>query len=93
MFHNGRTNFPDASYYNSELLKWRQVEDLKWSNLKLAGMSELSSTWIKAVIEGKCKRLDTLYSAAKAMNLKWEYVFKLDLPKSQFRRAVVEAER
>lgn len=39
-------------------------------------------------LSGDCKKMETLWDIAKALGLKWEYLFKLDLPESQFRRAV-----
>jgi len=52
-------------------------------------MSDVSTHTIADALSGECKKMETLWHIAKALGLKWEYLFKLDLPESQFRRAVL----
>lgn len=50
-----------------------------------------STTTIAEALVGECKKMSTLWDIAGFLGGKWEYLFKLDLPESQFRRAVVRA--
>ena len=92
MFQPTRNQSQPDSYYNEELLI-KRLSDLSTTPRGLAIKAGLSTTTVGQVLAGECKKMATLWPIAKALGLKWEYLFMLDLPKDQFRRAVDEAVR
>lgn len=55
--------------------------------------SNLSKTTVMRAMSGECKKMETLWEIATALNIKWPYLFDLDLKESDFRRAVRSGRR
>jgi hypothetical protein len=93
MFQPTRNHSQPDSYYRQDLLAWRLAQLSTKDNL--ARLTELSPHTIGEALSGKCKKMSTLWRIKNALGLKWEYLFMLDMPKteSEFRRAVEEAVR
>lgn len=102
MFHQRRTASHEPSYYLHDLLVWRLAEvattprslarECVYVNENGQEVT-LSHNTVAEALSGECKKFFTLRLIADTLGLKWEYLFKLDLPKSQFRRAVSETVR
>lgn len=77
----------NTRYYRNELLLWR-LSNKPTTPKEMAAMAEVDVTTVSDALSGHCKKLSTLWAIASVLDLKWEYLFKLDLPENQFRRAV-----
>lgn len=78
--------------YNHKLL-FDAMNQAGESPDSLAKKANKSKNTIKDALTGDCKKMETLWDIAIALKIQWEHLFKLDLPKSQPRRAVNGAAR
>ena len=90
-------NYPQfAGHYRHDLIVWRMTQlglSANQTALKTKkGKKHLSSTSISNAMSGACRKMETLWDIARALGLKWEYLFKLDLPENQFHRAVLSGD-
>lgn len=84
-----RRQKPDErSFYKYELIVWRFADILPVTPRQISIKAGVSTHAVADAMSGECKKLETLWHIAKALGLKWDYLFQLDLPESQFHRAV-----
>lgn len=72
--------------YRHDLLVWRFAE-LKTTPRALAEEADLSKNTVADALSGDCKKIETLWSIANALQIKWEYLFMFS--EFPFRRAVL----
>lgn len=90
---NNMQNFLENKLYASRLyhnqLGAHQMEVLKFTPEKLAGEAGVSIFSVHSFLKGSLGTLKTLRKITDTLGIKWEYVTRVDLPRSQFHRAVV----
>lgn len=74
--------------YNNRLLK-RQMRELNLTTDQLAKLSGASTFSVHAGLAGNLGTLRVLRQLCDALKVKWEFITQVDLPESQFHRAVV----
>lgn len=74
--------------YNTRLLR-RQMRELNLSTEQLAKLSGASTFSVHAGLAGNLGTLRVLRQLCDALKVKWEFITQVDLPESQFHRAVV----
>lgn len=79
------------SLYNNRILVW-QMGQRGWTpgvTAQKAGIAEFS---VNRGLSGTLGTLGKLRKLADALGVKWEFITHIDLPESQFRRAVLTGE-
>lgn len=89
MAQHRRNKNHNQRFYRYDLIVWRLAQ-LRTTPRQVALKADVSQPLMGDALSGECKKFETLWEIAKALGLKWEYLFKLDLPESQFRRAVLD---
>lgn len=74
--------------YNNRILK-RQMRALNLTPEQLAKLSGASTFSVHAGLAGNLGTLRVLRQLCDALKIKWEFITHVDLPESQFHRAVV----
>lgn len=74
--------------YNNRLLK-HQMRALNLKTDQLAKLSGASTFSVHAGLAGNLGTLRVLRQLCDALKVKWEFITQVDLPESQFHRAVV----
>jgi len=78
--------------YNNKILAV-QMARLNKTPEQAAKDSGLSISSVNAGLAGNLGTLRKLRQLCDALNVNWEFITRIDLPESQYRRAVVEAGR
>lgn len=55
-------------------------------------MADVSHQLVYDLLDGECKKFETLWAISSALRLNWKYLFDFDLKQSQFHRAVLSGD-
>src|SRR5688572_10793058 len=74
-------------YYRTELIAFA-MRQADWDESQAAEAAGITPFSVKGALAGQLKTVTRLRALADVLGITWKYLFDIDLPESQFRRAV-----